>query len=257
MSQDSKEDSGAGEGLLSHLVELRGCLVRAVLALLLLMFAIFPFAGRLYSWLAQPLIDELAAAAGGGQLIAIGVLSPFVIQITTAFFFAVWIGLPYILYEMWRFVAPGLYQSEKRLVLPLIVSGTVLFSLGMVFSYFLVFKVVFAFVAAMTPAGVDWTPDIGEYFSFMVKIFLGFGLAFETPVVVFMLARTGIVEVAAMRRARPYVIVGAFVVAAIVTPPDIISQFMLAIPCWLLYEIGLLFAPSGKKESARREGGGT
>lgn len=242
-----------GEGLLSHLIELRGCLLRSVLALLVLMFAIFPFAGTLYSLLARPIIDELAAASGQEGLVAIGVLSPFVIQITTSFFFALWIGLPYVLYEIWRFVAPGLYQHEKRLVLPLIVSSTALFSIGIMFAYFLVFKVVFAFIATMTPEGVKWTPDISEYFSFMIKIFLGFGLAFETPVAVFILARSGIVDVETMRHARPYVIVGAFIVAAIVTPPDVISQFMLAIPCWLLYEIGLFLAPKRAAGKALRK----
>lgn len=238
MSAEKKE-----EGLLSHLLELRGCLMRILVALLLLMFGVFPFAGTLYSYLAAPLLEELARATQQTELVAIGVLSPFMIQITTAFFFAFWAGLPYVLYEVWRFVAPGLYQHEKRLILPLIVSSTLLFSAGMAFAYFLVFKVVFAFIATMTPDGVSWTPDISEYFGFMIKIFLGFGLAFETPVVVYLLARTGIVSVAAMRRARPYVIVGAFIVAAIVTPPDVISQFMLAIPCWLLFEAGLLLAP--------------
>lgn len=240
------------EGLLSHLLELRGCLMRIVIALLILMFGIFPFSGTLYSWLAEPMINELSAATQGGsgdnKLVAIGVLSPFVIQITTSFFFAFWAGLPYVLYEVWKFVAPGLYRHEKRLILPLVVSSTLLFSLGMAFAYFLVFKVVFAFIAAMTPDGVSWTPDISEYFGFMIKIFLGFGLAFETPVAVYLLARTGVVDIETMRRARPYVIVGAFILAAIVTPPDVISQFMLAIPCWLLYELGLLLAPKQKAE---------
>lgn len=242
-----KNSSGAGEaegGLLSHLVELRGCLLRSVIALLVAMFAIFPFAGKLYSWLALPLMEELA---GEGELVAIGVLSPFIVQITTAFFFGFWLVLPYLWFEFWRFVAPGLYQNEKRLVLPLIVSATALFSAGMVFAYFLVFKVVFGFIAAVTPESVRWTPDIMEYFSFMVKIFLGFGLAFETPVAVFILAHTGIVGVEAMRRARPYVIVGAFIVAAIITPPDVVSQIMLALPCWLLFEVGLFFAPKNSR----------
>ncbi|MCH9705467.1 MAG: twin-arginine translocase subunit TatC [Proteobacteria bacterium] len=247
IKKEATEATSSGEGLFSHLIELRNCLMRIVIALLLLMFSIFPFSGKLYSLLAQPMIDELAATAQKSELVAIGVLSPFIIQITTSFFFAFWIGLPYVLFEVWRFVAPGLYKHEKRLVLPLIVSSSLLFSLGMAFAYFLVFKVVFSFIAQMTPEGVNWTPDISEYFSFMIKIFLGFGLAFETPVVVYLLARCGIADVHSMRRARPYVIVGAFVLAAIITPPDVISQFMLAIPCWLLFEIGLLLAPKPQK----------
>ena len=248
MNDDSNHD-----GLVGHLIELRGSVVRSLAVLVVLMFALFPFAGNLYSWLAQPLLAELAGTSTGTELLAIGVLSPFIIQITTSFFVAFCIGLPYVLYEIWRFVAPGLYQHEKRLILPLIVSSTLLFFIGMAFAYFLVFKVVFSFVANMTPDGVIWTPDISEYFSFTLKIFFGFGLAFETPVVVYLLAKSGIVDVATMRNARPYVIVGAFIVAAVVTPPDVISQFMLAIPCWLLYEIGLWLAPAADAATAEEK----
>ena len=236
------------DSLVGHLTELRGCLTRALAALLILMVAIFPFAGRLYNWLAQPLIEKIS----GGELISISVLGPFTVQLTMAFFFAVWLGLPYLLYEMWRFVAPGLYRHEKRLLLPVLASGTLLFTLGMVFAYFFVFQAVFGFIAAIAPQGVKWTPDIAEYFSFVIKIFLGFGIAFETPVVVFILIRLGVVEWETMRRARPYIIVGAFVAAAILTPPDVVSQLMLAIPCCLLYEAGLWLSPRGKPKSAAK-----
>lgn len=243
-SADKEQETPLKDSLIGHLTELRGCLLRSVSVLLILMFAIFPFAGKLYSWLAKPLMEELI----DGELIAVSVLGPFTVQITVAFFFAFWLGLPYLLYETWRFVAPGLYKNEKRLMLPLLVSGTLLFTIGMAFAYFLVFKAVFAFIAAIAPEGVKWTPDAGEYFSFMIKIFLGFGLAFETPVVVYILVRSGIVELETLRRARPYVIVGAFVVAALITPPDVLSQLMLAIPCAILYEIGLWLAPKGVKK---------
>ena len=244
--QTPKRDELAHDSLIGHLIELRGCLVRSVIALLALIVAILPFAGKLYNWLAQPLLAELT----DGELISISILGPFTVQLTVAFFFALWIALPYLMYEMWRFVAPGLYKNEKRLILPILVSGFALFSLGVLFAYFLVFKVVFGFIASIAPSEVKWTPDIAEYFSFMIKIFLGFGLAFETPVIVFILIRTGIVEWETMRRARPYVIVGAFVAAAILTPPDVISQLLLAIPCCLLYEFGLWLAPKPKKASA-------
>lgn len=239
-----KKDEIQHDSFLGHLVELRGCLLRAVAALVVLMFTAFPFANTVYQWLAAPIISELAK--DGQQLIAIGVLSPFIIQISISFLLALWVGLPYVLFELWRFVAPGLYQNEKRLILPILISSFILFTAGMAFAYFLVFKVVFGFIATMAPDDVAWTPDIAEYLSFLVKVFVGFGLAFETPIVVFILLRTGVVSIEAMRRARPYVIVGAFIVAAIVTPPDVISQLMLAIPCWLLYELGMLLSPKPK-----------
>lgn len=235
----------AKDSLISHLLELRSCLVRALVALLAAVFLIFPFSDYLFTWLALPLLQELA---GDGELLSISVLGPFVVRLTTSFFAAFWLTLPYLLYQAWRFVAPGLYQNEKSLLLPLLVSSTLLFSLGMAFAYFFVFKAVFGFIAAVAPESVNWTPDIAEYFSFLVKIFLGFGLAFETPVAVFILVRSGVVELETMRQARPWVIVGAFVVAAVITPPDVISQFMLAIPCWLLYEVGLLLAPKKVKK---------
>lgn len=240
------------DGLLSHLAELRAGLLRCVAALLVLTMALLvpfdgaPLAGTIYATLAEPLAESLLP--GGGQLIAVGVIAPFTVQITTAVLSAFLILLPYLLFEAWRFVAPGLYKHEKKLVLPLVVSSAALFYLGMVFAYFLVFRAVFGFIASVAPEGMIWTPDVQEFFSFAVTIFIAFGVAFETPVAVYLLARTGIVEVETLRKGRRYVIVGAFVVAAIFTPPDIISQFLLAIPCWLLFEIGLFLAPKKKKE---------
>ena len=254
MSSDTATD-----GLLGHLAELRGGLLRCVTVLLILIFAqLIPyngvsFAGILVETLALPLSRTLAESSlPGGTLISTGVLDPFLVQITTAALASFLVGLPYFLFETWRFVAPGLYKHEKKLVLPLIVSSTALFYLGMLFAYFLVFRTVFHFVAAVTPEGIAWTPDIMRFFSFALTIFIAFGVAFETPVVVYLLVRGGVVEKDNLRRARRYVIVGAFVVAAIFTPPDIISQLLLAIPCWLLFELGLFLAPSKKRDEASK-----
>ncbi len=240
------------DGLLSHLVELRGGLLRALgaMAVLTILFLTpftgAPLAGEVYSLLAKPLSEILSA--NDGQLIAVGVVAPFTVQITTALLAALVLSMPYLWYEIWRFVAPGLYKNEQRLALPLIVSGTALFYLGMLFAYFMVFRVVFGFIAAVAPPGMVWTPDIQEFFSFAVSIFIAFGVAFETPVAVYLLVKTGVVEAETLRQGRRYVIVGAFVIAAVFTPPDVVSQLLLAIPCWLLFELGLLLAPKTKKD---------
>ena len=258
------KDESVKDGLLGHLAELRGCLLRCAIVLCVLIFGMLipfdgaPFAGYLFEQLALPLSRTLAESAlpEGGQLISTGILSPFLVQITTAALAAFLISLPYLLFEVWRFVAPGLYKHEKRLVLPLVISSTALFYSGMLFAYFLVFRTVFHFIAAVAPEGIAWTPDITQFFSFAISIFIAFGVAFETPVAVYLLVRSGIVEIDSLRRARRYVIVGAFVVAAIFTPPDVISQLLLAIPCWLLFEVGLFFAPrkkGGKKKDAKGE----
>ncbi|MGI9297151.1 MAG: twin-arginine translocase subunit TatC [Gammaproteobacteria bacterium] len=250
----------AKDGLLGHLAELRDCLLRCVAVLCVLIFALLipfdgaPFAGVLFERLALPLSRTLAetASPAGGGLISTGVLDPFLVQITTAALSAFLISLPYLLFEAWRFVAPGLYRHEKKLVLPLVVSSTLLFYLGMLFAYFLVFRTVFHFIAAVAPEEIAWTPDILKFFGFAVTMFLAFGVAFETPVAVYLLVRSGIVEADTLRRGRRYVIVGAFVVAAIFTPPDVISQLLLAIPCWLLFELGLFLAPRGAKKDAKK-----
>ena len=240
----------AMEGFIGHLVELRTRLLRSLAAVLILFLAAFPFAGEIYGILAAPLLEQLPES---GSLIAVGAVSPFFVPMKTAFFFAVCVAMPYVLHEIWRFVAPGLYKREEGLALPLVVSSALLFYIGMGFAYFLVFKVVFGFIASIAPEAVSWTPDINELFGFMLALFFAFGLAFEVPVAVFILARAGVVELQDLKKARPYVIVGAFVVAAIFTPPDVISQLLLAIPCCLLYEIGLLvvqwgvFMPFGER----------
>ena len=239
------EDDLPKDGLLAHLAILRNCLLRCVAAVVILMFALIPFAGKLYAGLALPLLQSLP---NSGQLISVSVAGPFTVQIVTAAFAAFLLALPYLWFEVWRFVAPGLYAHEKNLALPLVASGTLLFYLGMLFAYFFVFKAVFGFIAEIAPQEIAWTPDVQEYFSFALTLFIAFGAAFETPVAVYLLVRTGIVEKKTLRRGRRYVIVGAFVVAAVLTPPDVISQFLLAIPCWILFELGLWLAPEPKKE---------
>jgi sec-independent protein translocase protein TatC len=241
--------SDTQDTFISHLVELRDRLLKSVLAVLIVFLCLFPWAKDLYAILAQPL---LASLPQGGQMIATDVVGVFLVPMKVALLVAFVIALPVVLYQVWAFVAPGLYAHERRLVLPLVVSSTALFIGGMAFAYFLVFPVVFQFMASIAPEGVAWMTDIEKYLSFVLTMFIAFGVTFEVPVIVVVLARVGIVSVAKMREARPYVVVGAFVLGAIFTPPDVISQLMLAIPLWLLYEVGLVVAgalvPAPEKE---------
>jgi sec-independent protein translocase protein TatC len=227
------------ETFISHLVELRTRLVRSIVAILVVFFALFPWARDLYSFLAQPLLQVLPQ---GSSMIATDVTTPFFVPVKVTLMAAFLVSLPIVLYQMWAFVAPGLYQHEKRLVMPLIVSSTLLFFVGMAFAYFLVFPMVFGFFASYTPAGVQMATDIDKYLSFVLTMFVAFGVTFEVPVVVVVLVRMGVIEIAKLKEIRPYVIVGAFVAAAIFTPPDVISQLMLAIPLCLLYEVGIQLA---------------
>jgi len=208
-------------------------------ALLLVFICLFPWASDLYALLAQPLLEKLPK---GGQMIATDVTTPFFVPLKVAMMAALLIALPYILYQVWRFVAPGLYAHEKRLVVPLIVASTLLFFCGMAFAYFAVFPVVFGFITASAPEGVAVMTDIDKYLSFVLGMFLAFGVTFQAPVAVVLLVRMNIVSIEKLREIRSYVIVGAFVLGAIFTPPDVISQFMLAIPLWLLYEAGIVVA---------------
>jgi len=224
---------------ISHLVELRDRLLRAILAVIIVFLCLFPWARELYALLAKPLI---AALPVGGQMIATDVVGVFLVPVKVAFLVAFVIALPYVLYQVWAFVAPGLYVHEKRLVLPLVVASSLLFIVGMSFAYFLVFPVVFQFMASIAPEGVAWMTDIEKYLSFALTTFMAFGVTFEVPVVVIVLVRVGVVSIEKLKEIRPYVIVGAFVVGAIFTPPDVISQVMLAVPLWLLYELGIVLA---------------
>jgi sec-independent protein translocase protein TatC len=227
------------ESFIAHLIELRTRLLHAIAALLLVFICLFPWAAKLYSLLAQPLLAKLPK---GGQMIATEVTTPFFVPLKVALMASFLIALPYILYQIWRFVAPGLYAHEKRMVVPLIAASTILFYCGMAFAYFAVFPIVFGFITASAPQGVAVMTDIDKYLSFVLTMFVAFGVTFQVPVAVVILVRMQMVTTAKLREIRPYVIVGAFIVGAIFTPPDVVSQFMLAMPLWLLYEAGIVVA---------------
>jgi len=242
------------EGFLSHLVELRDRLLRAVIAVVIVFVVLFlyPGASVIYDFLAQPM---LATLPEGTRMIATGVITPFMVPVKVTMLTAFVLALPYVLYQVWAFVAPGLYQHEKRLALPLIISSTLLFLLGMAFCYFVVFQTVFKFIASFAPESITPAPDIEAYLNFVLTMFIAFGITFEVPVAVVLLVRLGIMSVDKLREIRGYVVVGAFIIAAVVTPPDIVSQFMLAVPLCLLYEVGILLAsrvkPSEESDEAQ------
>lgn len=225
------------ESFISHLIELRNRLLRAVAGWLVVFVCLFPFADRIYHLLAAPLLAKLPQ---GAQMIATAVTTPFFVPMKVTMMAAFLIALPWMIYQCWAFIAPGLYAHEKRLIRPLLAAAIALFFMGMAFAYFAVFPVVFGFLVGSAPAGVAVMTDIAEYLDFVIGMFLAFGFAFEVPIAVILLALMGWVNLAQLKEARAYVIVGAFVLGAIFTPPDIVSQCMLAIPLWLLYELGLL-----------------
>ncbi len=227
------------ESFMSHLIELRTRLMRSIIAVVIVVVVLFPFAKDIYALLAQPLLRVLPA---GSTMIATDVTGTFLVPLKVTLMAAFLIALPYVLWQAWAFVAPGLYQHEKRLVVPVLVSSCVFFACGMAFAYFFVFPVAFGFFAGYTPAGVQMMTDIDKYLSFVMTMFIAFGLTFETPVVVVVLVRMRVVSLDKLKSIRPYVIVGAFVIGAIFTPPDVISQCLLAVPLWLLYELGLQLA---------------
>lgn len=234
------------ENFISHLIELRSRLLRSLVAVGLLFFCLVPWANDIYDILAYPLMSALPSA----HMIATGVVTPFFVPIKVTMLVAFVLALPYVLYQAWAFIAPGLYAHERRFALPLVAGSVLLFISGMAFCYFFVFRMAFSFIASFAPKSVDYAPDIAQYFSFVTTMFIAFGVAFEVPVAVILLAKAGVVSVAKLREVRPYVIVGAFVVAAIVTPPDVVSQIMLAIPICLLYELGVLIAAAVSKPAA-------
>jgi sec-independent protein translocase protein TatC len=233
------------ENFISHLIELRNRLLRIVVGLIIVFVALFPFANDIYALLAAPLLGKLPL---GGQMIATGVTTPFFVPMKVAMMAAFLISLPHTLYQVWAFVAPGLYAHEKKFMIPMIVFSSFLFLLGMSFAYFFVFPVVFGFIVGTAPEGVAVMTDIGNYLDFVMTLFFAFGLSFEVPIAVVMAVRFGWVDIAALKDARGYVVVAAFVIGAIFTPPDIISQFMLAVPMWLLYELGIIVAAFTKKK---------
>jgi len=242
----------AQETFLSHLFELRDRLVRSLVAVLVAFLPSFFYASELYDLVAMPMIRTLPE---GAKMIATGVITPFFIPMKISLVVAFLVALPYVLYQAWAFVAPGLYAHEKRLVLPLVVSSTVLFFLGMAFCYFFVFGTVFSFIAQFAPKSITVAPDIEAYFNFVLGMFIAFGVTFEVPVVVVVLVMTGVISVEKLREIRSFVIVGAFVVAAVVTPPDVISQLMLAVPLCLLYEAGIFVARFVEKRKPEVDAG--
>ena len=245
MTQNAKPDEldqeQPQETFMSHLVELRSRLMKAILAVIVVFVVLFiyPGASAIYDVLAQPM---LASLPEGTRMIATGVITPFMVPVKVTLMAAFVIALPIVLYQAWAFVAPGLYRHEKRLAMPLILSSTLLFILGMAFCYFFVFRTVFHFISTFAPQSITPAPDIEAYLSFVMTMFMAFGITFEVPIAVVLLVKTGIVELDKLRSARGYVVVGAFVIAAVVTPPDVVSQFMLAVPLCILYEVGLLCA---------------
>ena len=240
MSDSSRDDELAGteQPFVAHLMELRDRLVKALIAVGIAAAVLFfyPGPGPLYDLLAAPLVQHLPK---GATLIATSVISPFMVPIKILFMAAFLAALPVVLYQVWAFVAPGLYSHEKKLVLPLVMSSTFLFFVGVAFCYFFVFGQVFAFIQSFAPKSITPAPDIEEYLSFVLTMFLAFGIAFEVPIVVVVLARLGIVSVEKLKSFRGYFVVGAFIVAAVVTPPDVVSQLSLAIPMCILYEAGI------------------
>lgn len=236
------------KGFIAHLIELRDRLLRSVIAVIALMVLLFPWASELFHYFATPVLNNLP---DGQTMIATGAISPFFIPLKLAALAAVFLAMPYLLYQLWAFVAPGLYQHERRMAVPLLVSSSMLFYIGAAFAYFIVIPAVFHFMGMFAPEGVSFMPDIGSYLDFSITLFFTFGLAFEVPVAVVLLSLVGVVTPNQLAEKRRYAILVAFVIGAIFTPPDILSQFMLAIPVWMLYEIGILVARMLVKEKRR------
>jgi sec-independent protein translocase protein TatC len=235
------------ETFISHLIELRDRLLRALAAVLVVFLCLMPWSGRVYDFLAQPMMANLPS---GTKMIATGVVTPFMVPLKVTLLAAFVLALPVILYQAWAFIAPGLYKHEKKFALPLVIGSTLLFLLGMAFCYYFVFGTVFKFIAHFAPASITPAPDIEQYLNFVMTMFLAFGVTFEVPVVVVLLVKFGIVSLDKLKELRPYAIVGAFIIAAVVTPPDVSSQLMLAIPMCLLFELGLLLARFVEKSAA-------
>jgi sec-independent protein translocase protein TatC len=225
--------------IIHHLVELRNTLLHSVLAITIFFVVLFPFADKIYTFIAAPIL----ATIPGSNLIAIGVISPFLTPLKMALILAVYLAMPFLLFKIWAFVAPALYKHEKRLILPLIISSTILFYTGILFSFYIVFPVIFSFLSTVGPSVVNFTPDIQYYLDFVIKVSFAFGVAFEVPIATILLIMFGVTTPEKLKKNRAYIIIGAFVLGMILTPPDIISQVLIAIPIWLLFEAGLVFAP--------------
>ncbi len=240
MSEDPENKEKLAEGtLISHLLELRDRLIRCVISVGLVFVPCMSYANEIFSYVIKPMLDKLP---NSNHMVATGVMSPFLTPFKTAFFVAVLLAMPYILFQLWAFVAPGLYRHEKRFAVPLLVSSILLFYSGIAFAYFAVFPLMFAFLVGTTPPGVALMPDINQYLDLVIKMFFAFGVAFEVPVAVVLLVHTGLVKIEKLRSHRGYVLIGIFIIAALITPPDAVSQSIMAIPMYALYEAGLIMA---------------
>lgn len=246
----SPSSSNGSMPLIAHLTELRTRILRCVIAVLVIFACLFYFSQEIYALVAAPLRAQLPA---GASMIATGVATPFLTPFKLTLVISLFAAVPYILAQIWGFIAPGLYQHEKRIALPLLASSVLLFYGGMAFAYFVVFPIMFGFFSAVTPEGVDMMTDINQYLDFVLTIFFAFGVAFEIPVATFLLVWARVVDVKALRKSRPYVVAGCFVVGMLLTPPDVFSQTLLAIPMWFLFELGLIFSNMIQKERAAAE----
>ena len=224
--------------LVQHLIELRRSLLRSVIAIAIFFVVLFPFADEIYNFIAAPIVQAIP----GSNLIAIGVISPFLTPLKMSLILAIYIAMPYLLYQLWIFIAPALYRHEKRLILPLVISSTLLFYTGIVFSFYVVFPVIFGFLASVGPDSVNFAPDIQYYLDFILKVSFAFGVAFEVPVITILLIIFGVTTSQKLKKNRSFIIIGSFVIGMVLTPPDVISQFLIAIPIWLLFEAGLVLS---------------
>ena len=246
--EDKLDDPANDQPLMAHLIELRERTVKAAISVLIVFVAMSPFMKEIFDWLSKPL---MVALPDGAKLLSTGVVAPFMVPLKVTLFCAFVVALPYVLYQFWAYIAPALYKREKRLALPVIVSSVLMFAVGMGYCYFVVFRMVFQFIAGFSPDSVNFAPDIDSYFSFVITMFFAFGLTFEVPIFVMVLNRVGMASAKRLKKIRPYVIVGAFVVAAIFTPPDVLSQLLLALPLVVLYEFGIVLVKVfGRKDDS-------
>ena len=249
--EDKLDDPANDQPLMAHLIELRERTVKAAISVLIVFVAMSPFMKEIFDWLSKPL---MVALPDGAKLLSTGVVAPFMVPLKVTLFCAFVVALPYVLYQFWAYIAPALYKREKRLALPVIVSSVLMFAVGMAYCYFVVFRMVFRFIAGFSPDSVNFAPDIDSYFSFVITMFFAFGLTFEVPIFVMVLNRVGMASAKRLKKIRPYVIVGAFVVAAIFTPPDVLSQLLLALPLVVLYEFGIVLVKVfGRKDDSNED----
>lgn len=250
MSDTETAATDKEQPLVEHLLELRSCLLRSITAVLVVFLALIYFANDIYTFFAIPI---QALLPQGSSMIATDVAAPFFAPFKLTLILSFFIAVPYILFQLWSFIAPGMYSNEKKLAVPLFVSSVLLFYLGIAFCYYVVFPLVFGFFTSIAPEGIAVTPDISSYLSFILKLFFAFGLAFEIPVATFILIRAGVTTRESLASKRPYIVVICFVFGMLLTPPDVISQSLLAIPAWLLFEVGLLMSRLVEEKAARTE----